>query len=79
MCTSVKHEQYKLVVVLLPEQQLVGLDVTFPLSLVVACEDVSLVLWCKFLATEQRADNIPQFIKWETALLATLDIPLEPN
>ena len=79
MCTGVKHEQYKLVVVLFPEQQPVGLDVTFPLSLVVACKDVSLVLRCKLLATEQRADDIPQFIKWEIALLASLDIPLEPD
>ena len=50
MCTSVKHEQYKLVVMLFPEQQPVGLDVAFLLALVVAGKDVCLVLRCKFLA-----------------------------
>ena len=62
---------------LFPNEQPVGLDVTFPFTLVVACQDVCLILLIKSLTTKLCADNGPQFIKWETAFFTALHVTLE--
>ena len=54
----------------LPDEQPVGLNVTLPLPLAVACQNMGLILFFELLAVEQFTYNSPLFVHRQTTSLS---------
>lgn len=58
MCTGVKHEEFKAVIILPPCHEPVSLDVTFPNASILSAEDMRAVFWGKLSITGEDSDGI---------------------
>lgn len=58
MCACIDHDKYKFLVVLLPDEEPVGLDVTLPLPLSVAIQHMRKVLGRQFALGGENADGL---------------------
>ena len=61
----VEHDEDELCVVLLPDEQPVGLDVALPLSLSVARQYVGAVFLFESFSVQQLADHRPKLVHWQ--------------
>ena len=77
MGACVKHQQYQFVIMLLPQQQPIGAQMTFPFALIVASKHVSLVLLFKRFTLEESANNCPKLVERQSTLLTPFDVTLE--
>ena len=77
MRTRVEHDEDKLLVALLPDEEPVGLDVALPLTLSVAVEHMGKVLGGQFAVGREDADGCTQLLHVIAATLAKLHLALE--
>ena len=59
MCACIKHDEDKFLVVLLPDEEPVGLDVALPLALAVVVQLMNAMFWVKRLSVQQFSDDCP--------------------
>lgn len=77
MCAGIEHDENKILISLLPNQQPIGLNVTFPLPLAVTMQDVGMEHLGKFAVNRKKANHLMQLPHVVTAALAQPHLALE--